>query len=73
MSDKRLTTEELNRAPLNLTGISTGAVRILCVSILGSNVTILSRISVDDAGDHALVLSILDFESTEDASICKAR
>jgi hypothetical protein len=73
MSHKRLTTEELNRAPLNLTGISTGAVRILCVSVLDSDVPILGRISVDDAGDHALVLSILDFESTEDASICKAR
>jgi hypothetical protein len=69
ISQERLTTKELNRAPLNLTGVSTGAVRILCVSVLDSNVAILSWISVDDAGDHALILGVLDFEPTEDASV----
>lgn len=65
----RISRKELHTASLHLRWIACTAVRIDFVSILNCHVSVLCRVGVDDACNHAIILSILNFQATEDASI----
>ena len=65
----RTDAQELNTSSLHTAGVTSRALRVELVAVLLGVLAIVTRVTVDDGGNHAELLGTLNLEASEDAAI----